>query len=628
MTKKEEKSQAPAAASEVVHEASFPPVDLSVPQFTVRAILMGMFLGSLLSLCNIYTGLKIGWGFNMSITAALLSYGFFTAFSKIFNIRSWNIYENNVNQTAASSAASISSAGLVAPIPALTMMTGETFSYPILVAWVFAVSLVGVVVAVGLRRQMLMVDRLPFPSGIATAETLKQMYARGAEALVRVKMLGAAALTASLLKIAVTVFSWKAVFLPGAITATAKMRLAGFQWISAKNLGFALDPSLLMIGGGMLIGLRACLSIMLGAVLAWWVVAPYAMEAGWIGMPMVPVDPWGLVMKPNTGGLWYAELVRWLLWPGVAMMVTASLTSFAFSWRSVLAAISGTQRLSEEEAAKVDTGASHDVPRSWFMASVVFVLVFAVICQYFFFNIGVFIATFGVLLTFLLAVVAGRVSGETGITPVGPMGKVTQLTFGVLDPGNVSANLMAANVTGGAASQCADLLHDMKTGALIGASPRFLAVAQFFGVLAGSFAGVAAYLYLIPDPKAMLMTDEWAAPAVAQWMAVAEVFKKGLANMPLGSVQAMLWAGIAGMLLAILEKVLSKDARKWVPSPASIGLAFVVPAFYSISFFLGGMIALVVTRLAPAWSARFLIVLAAGLIAGESLTGMVLAFAR
>jgi uncharacterized oligopeptide transporter (OPT) family protein len=290
-----------------------------------------------------------------------------------------------------------------------------------------------------------------------------------------------------------------------------------------------------------------------------------------------------------------------------------------------LAALRGGSRSSEDVQ---DVGASHDVPRSWFVSGLAAALVLSVICQIWIFGIGMGIATFGVLLSFLLAVVAGRVSGETGITPVGPMGKVTQLTFGVLDPGNVSANLMAAGVTGGAASQCADLLHDLKAGALIGASPRYQAMAQFFGVLSGALAGSAAYLLLIPDPKEMLMTEEWAAPAVAQWMAVAEVFQKGLQNMPAGSVQAILYAGIAGMILAILEKVLPKGVKSWVPSPASIGLAFVIPAFYSVSFFLGGVIALLISRLAPTWSGRFLIVLAAGIIAGESITGMILAFVK
>ena len=187
---------------------------------------------------------------------------------------------------------------------------------------------------------------------------------------------------------------------------------------------------------------------------------------------------------------------------------------------------------------------------------------------------------------------------------------------------------MAANVTGGAASQCADLLHDMKAGHLMGASPRFQAFAQFFGVLSGSLIGSAAYLVLVPNPQKMLLTDEWPAPAVAAWKAVAELFKVGLQAMPEGSLNAIYIAGALGIVLAILEKVAPKFWQNFVPSPAGIGLAFIIPAYNSISMFIGGLAALLLRRYAPEWSERFLVVLAAGLIAGESLAGVVSAIIK
>ena len=107
-------------ATDTAEETTYPPLDLSTPQLTLRAVITGMILGGVLSLCNVYTGLKIGWGFNMSITAALLSFGFYKMLETTLKAREWGMLENNINQTAASSAASISSAGLVAPIPAWT----------------------------------------------------------------------------------------------------------------------------------------------------------------------------------------------------------------------------------------------------------------------------------------------------------------------------------------------------------------------------------------------------------------------------------------------------------------------------------------------------------------------------
>jgi uncharacterized oligopeptide transporter (OPT) family protein len=307
------------------------------------------------------------------------------------------------------------------------------------------------------------------------------------------------------------------------------------------------------------------------------------------------------------------------------MMVTASLTAFGFSWRSVLAAIKGGS------AAKVVDEVTDEVPRNVYLTLIGVVCVISVTLQFSLFGIGWGLDTFGVFLTFVLAIVAARVSGETGITPVGAMGKVTQLTFGVVESGNVSANLMAANVTGGAASQCADLLHDMKTGLLIGASPRQQTYAQFAGVVAGAICGSLGYMVLVGDSVQLqgLWDDpEWAMPAVVQWKAVAELFQGGIENLPAGATAAMIWGGLFGIVAAVLEKVLPTKARTWVPSPTAVGLAFVIPAYYSVSMALGGVLAWAIFRKYKDWATRFLIVLAAGLIAGDSLTGVGLAISK
>ncbi len=587
-------------------EAEFPPVNVTDPQLTIRAVASGVVLGGVLSLCNIYSGLKIGWGFNMSITAALLSFGFFKVAERAGS-RPYGMLENNINQTTASSAASISSAGLVAPIPALTILTGESLSWPVLAIWTFAVSLVGVVVAIGLRRQMIVVDRLPFPNGIAAGETLKEMYARGAEAMARVKMLLAGGAIGAAAKLVIHFAKIKKLALPGAVTAKAGGATGAAKY-TMTNLGFSLDPSPLMVAVGMIIGPRAGLSMLLGALVAWGYIAPMALDAGW-------------AEAGAEGKLWFGKINKWMLWPGVTMMVTASLTSFAFSWRSVVRALTGT-RGSDQASDKVS---EHEVPKKLFLGGLLIALILASATQVGFFGIAAWMAVLGTLLTFVLAIVAGRVSGETGITPVGPMGKVTQLLFGVIAPGAPAANLMAANVTGGAASQCADLLHDMKAGAMIGASPKLQTFAQLFGVLSGATVGSAGYLLLVPDPAGMLLTDEWPAPAVAAWKAVAELFSVGLSAMPEMAPRAMVIAGAIGIVLAILEKVMPKSGAHWIPSPTGIGLALVIPASYSISMCLGGLISWSGSKWFGKWSKRFMIVLAAGVIAGESLVGVGLA---
>ncbi len=568
-----------------------------------------MVLGALLTPCNIYSGLKIGWTFNMSITAALLSYAFWKIFETTVQTERWGLLENNINQTTASSAASIISSGLVAPIPALAMLTGEQLPWSLLSVWVFSVSLIGIVVAVGLRQQMLIRDRLPFPAGVATAETVREIYGKGGEALARVKVLLTAGGIAGIIKI----FNEAILPIPKMATGLAiplkgALNKTGLSSVSLSNLGFVLDPSLLMVGFGAIIGLRAGLSLLIGAILAWGIIGPWVLTQGWIPAENLTPD-----------GYWFGPLVEWLLWPGVTLMVMASLTSFACSWGAM---VTGNMLSRKTPASLLTPNDPFVIPRQWFVIGLCIALVFAVVTQITLFNISMGIAVLAVLLSFVLAIVAGRVSGETGITPIGAMGKVTQLTFGFLIPGHVTTNLMAANVTGGAAGQCADLLHDLKTGLLLGASPRFQALAQIFGVLTGSLVGSAVYLVLIPDPQSMLLTIEWPAPAVATWKAVAEVFQLGTEAIPPGSLLAMSIAGLLGVGMVILDQSVPPSISRWIPSASTMGLAFVIPAWNSVSLFLGALLGAILMRFAKTWAERFVMALAAGLVAGESLAGV------
>jgi OPT family oligopeptide transporter len=585
-------------------------------QLTLRAVATGVLLGGGLSLCNIYTGLKVGWGLSMSITAALLSFGAWQMLRMVLGGRSFNIFETNISQTAASSGASISSAGLVAPIPALTMITGQVLGWAPLVAWTFSVCLVGVVVAYGIRRQMVEVEKLPFPSGLATGETLKEIYAVGSGALARVWMLAGGAVVAASLKLAEHIASIPRWHLPFAspVKAGGAMEKAGVSSISFGNLTLSIEPTLLMYGVGALVGIRTGLSLLFGAVLAWGVILPWVFDNGWAA-------PGSL--DPTRS--WFNQGLQWILWPGVAMMVTSALTSFSFSWRAILTTFRGKTAEAATTSTTTDDDSIGKIIKKWFVMMLLVVMAISVTLQVVLFDIKSWIAALGVLFTFLLAIVAARVSGETNITPVGAMGKVTQLGFAILAPGSPAANLMAANVTGGAASQCADMMHDLKTGQMIGARPSYQFVAQIFGAFSGAVAGSAGYLLLVPDPKNQLMTDQWPAPAVAAWKAVAELFMKGIDALPAGAVNAMIIAGLAGIVLAVLEKVLPKGIRLWVPSPASLGLAFVIPAYNSFSMFLGAFAAWALSKWIPSWTARFLIVFASGIIAGESLTGVGLA---
>ncbi|MCG6873489.1 MAG: OPT/YSL family transporter [Betaproteobacteria bacterium] len=553
-------------------------------ELSVRALATGVALGALLAPCNVYSGLKIGWSFNMSIVALLAGIALWRTLERAHGTPEWTLKESNISQTAASSAASIVSGGLVAPIPAYALLSGQTISPLPLIGWVFAVSFLGIWVAWFLRPSMIVAAPLPFPAGVATLETLRDVFAHGREAVLRISVLGGAGLLSGVVK-AVQAFAWQ-------IPRWAPTPLAG-------KLTFSFEPSLLLLGFGAIIGIRVGLSLLAGALLAWGVVAPRLLDQGLVASDAV-----------RAGSL-FGPLVEWLLWPGVSLMVTATLATLA-----VQLALGGRRRYT-----RAGPPPPNPVKRPALVGLALATLL-AVALQVALFDISLWMALLAVPLALVLASVAARVVGETGIPPIGAIGKVSQLGFGVLAPGQAVTNLMTANVAGGAAGQCADLMNDFKVGHAIDASPARQSVAQCFGILAGSVVGVWVYLALIPDPQTMLLTEEWPAPAVATWKAVAEALAHGIGSVPPSARAAMLVAGVAGLVLGVLEALLPARRAIYLPSAVALGLAFVIPASISLMMFLGALIAWVFAVRWPRLAARFGIAAAAGLIAGESIAGV------
>lgn len=570
-------------------------------ELTLRALLTGLVLGALLTPSNVYSGLKIGWSFNMSIIALLLGFAFWNGPGRRRGQPAWSMHESNINQTTASAAASIISGGLVAPIPAYTMLTGHAPDTLALVAWVFSVSFLGVWVAWYLRPSFVVGTELRFPEGMATLATLQEIYGQGAEAGKRVAALGTAATLSSLVKLAD--LAWT---LP--------------RWAPSpmlERLTFTAEPSLLLLGFGGIVGLRVGLSLVAGALLAWGAIAPWLLHAGWVDVPAGATGPQ------------FATLVEWLLWPGVGLMVCATLSSLGL--RAVRERRTATRRPPRPTRAGSPEGEppKTDLPHvglRWRPGLPAFALLLAatlvIALQVTLFGIDPLLAASSVPLAVLLAIVAARVVGTTGIPPIGAIGKLSQLTYGALAPGQVAINLMSANTAGGAAGQCTDLLNDLKVGNAIGASPSRQAIGQCLGILLGSLVGVLAYQLLIPDPQAMLITAQWPAPAVATWKAVAEALTGGIGTIPVDSRWAMLLGAVAGVALGTFEALLPVQRLRWWPSSAALGLAFIVPASISFVMGAGAILVWLLGRCSRDYADRFAIVVAAGLVAGESITGV------
>ncbi len=556
-------------------------------ELTLRALLTGLLLGAVLTPSNIYSGLKIGWSFNMSIIALLVGFAFWQSLTKMRGGPIWSLHESNINQTTASSAASIISSGLVAPIPAYTLITGQQFETVPLMAWVFSVSFLGIWVAWYLRPSLIVEAQLRFPEGMATLATMQQIYSHGAEAARRLLVLGAAALLAAAVKLIDSLLWALPRWAPGA---------------QLERLTFSLEPSLLLVGFGGIIGLRVGLSLLLGAVIAWGMLAPWLVAEGLVAMPA------------DASGPQFALLIEWLLWPGVSLMVCATLTSLGL--RLLRARRDSERRLRLRRPAALP------------LLGLVVAAGLVMVLQVSLFGIHVLMAALSIPLALLLAMVAARVVGATGIPPIGAIGQLSQLSFGVIAPGQVAINLMSANTAGGAAGQCTDLLNDFKVGHAIGAAPSRQAIAQCLGISVGSLVGVLAYQVLIPDPQTMLITAEWPAPAVATWKAVAEALTAGLGSICSDIRWAILVGALAGVLLGALEGTLPVRRLRWLPSSAALGLAFIIPASISLMMTLGAVLAWLFAARWGSLAERFVIVAAAGLVAGESMAGIGISLAQ
>jgi putative OPT family oligopeptide transporter len=563
--------------------------------FTVRAVLTGMLLGSVLSIANLYLGLQLGIVPNQAIAGALLAAGIWAALSATSSgrIPPLHLHENNISQTVCSCAALIASAGLATAVPAMTFVSGVSFTWHRLAGWLLVVCLLGIFVAIALREPLVIRDRLPFPMGTATAELLRQIHA--SESAGQAGHLPPARRPAALVLSGLVAAGWALLaHLRNLAILSPKFLVQG---ISAADLTFNVPLSPLGLGIGGLIGLRAAASMLLGAIVAWGVLGPRLVSSGCVRFAS------------------YRELLNWLVWPGMALMVAAAIVSTLLSWATFRTAVLRSwPALLRKEQARTSAGY-----RVLFVVLLLAVAAAGIVLQRTFFGIALWIAAISVLLALLLALVAARVAGETGITPVGPMGKLAQLMVGALQPSAAGANLAAANITGGAATQSADLLDDFKCGFLLGTPARLQAIAQICGALTGAAVGSAVYLQLFPRPAEQLLTPEWPAPGVATLKAVAELFRTGFAVLPPGAAAAFWTAVAVAATLSILERLLPSGWSRFLPSPAAVGLGFVIPAGNILTIFAGALIAGTAGRVFSGWSQRYLVSLCAGFIAGESL---------
>lgn len=265
-----------------------------------------------------------------------------------------------------------------------------------------------------------------------------------------------------------------------------------------------------------------------------------------------------------------------------------------------------------------------ETPMSWFVLGQVVSLVALAILAKATFDMPYWQTAIAVGLSFFLALVASRVTGETDMTPIGAMGKVTQLLFGVISPGNMNVNLMSANITSGSAIASADLLTDLKSGYLLGANPRKQFLAQFAGIFVGTLVTVLSFRVMVPDAS-VLGSDQFPAPSALTWKAVAEALSHGVEQLGAVKIWSIVIGGAVGIILPLWAKLFPKH-EKWLPSPAGLGLSWTFHWYYGMLFFAGAMIGYIVEKIAKKQSDEYTFPVASGVIAGGSLMGVVIIF--
>jgi uncharacterized oligopeptide transporter (OPT) family protein len=550
------------------------------PGLTLRAVVAGCVLGAVLAVQNVYLGLKTGSWDSGTLTAAILG---FAGVATLSRARRYHARENNITQTTSSAASAMpATVGLLGAVPALSMM-GFSFSSWALVGWGIGLGVLGVLWAVALRRRLLVDQALPFPTGTAVAEVISAMHAEGRLAIARARALLYGALGTAAL---VWFRDGKPTLIPDAVWWPRAIRGTPGQ---ALGLGVSVSPMMFFVGA--LVGPMIASSMLAGAIASWAIVVPRLLASGVIASPDYPV------------------VIGWVMWPGVGLMVGASLVALVEQGRAGWRALGDLRSL----------GSTGGAWRQLVLVGVAALALLAVI-GWVAFGVAPHLLAVALLLSLPIAAVCTRAAGETDIVPLGPMGQLTQALFGVLAPGRAVVNIAAAQVVAGEPAQTAQTMESFKTGQLLGASPREQVVAALVGLVVGAVVCLPVYALLVHAYG--IGTPAMPAPPALVWKSIAELLTQGRSAVPPHALGASLIALAVGCLLAAVARGKLRDR---VPSAVAIGIGVIIPANYSITLFLGA-----VAFTAFRWKRRELAerygqTVAAGAIAGESLTGVLVA---
>jgi putative OPT family oligopeptide transporter len=555
------------------------------PELGWPALIVGWLIGALLAISIGYAALILGFSILGSMVAAILGFGILRGL-----LRRFSIVENNVVQTIAS-AVNGASAGIMFSVPALFIL-GETDFDPYLLAFgCVAGTFLGIAFIIPLRKQMIDFERLSYPHGVAVATVLKSPGA----GIQKTLLLVGGALVSAVVHIVV--------------------KLGGVEnWDLGSLIGLPVYMngiwylSLLTVAVGFIAG-RGGLAFVIGGFVCYWVIAPLLAATG--GFPTIEIG--GQPSTVSDPGLLRDLLFRPV---GIGMLIGGALAGIIVALPLVLAAL----RSMHEASAVRQVGSSDEMPIKvlYFVVAGGALVLFgmaAAATESMGLGRAAALAVLGSLWVWLAGVILSECIGRTDWSPLSGMTLVAITLMVVLTSGLGREAAVVSSIMVGAAicvamAQSSDLMTDLKTGYLVGASPRKQQAAQFLGAWLGPI--VVIPLVFVLHQAYGLGSDQLPAPQ-AQALA-------GMVDGILGNdvpVQKYIAGASLGALLSLAGGGLG----------VMVGLGFYLPFSIVLTYTLGTLLRLGVERkVGRTFVDGVAIPVAAGLIVGEALVGVAFAF--
>jgi uncharacterized oligopeptide transporter (OPT) family protein len=568
-------------------------------EFTLRAVIAGVVVAAIMGASYPYVVLKLGFGPNVSVVAAFLGY---LMLGILF--RNYTRWENNIVETAGTAAAQTAFMCIIlAAFDFLAQNTKLHYSYELspLYAffWLTAAALLGLLMAVPLRRHYVVEEQLTYADGVAAAETIMVLDARGKDARAGALALGVATLVSAAVWLLTQKWGGRAFGIPydlvnkeqpGVLPEIVLPTMFGLA-ATATRAGFAV--SLLGLGSGMIVGNRINISMAIGGAIS-WIIAPHL---------LVP----DIVATASRG-----EILKWVMWPGTGMLIAAGLTALLIKWRTLA-------RTFANLSAKTDDSRD-EFPLEWVKIGVVVTAIALIIIQAVCFDLPIWLTAIAIVLSAPLMLVGLRVLGETNWGPISQLITLMQAIFAAIVPGKLTTNMLASGTTGTIATSSEAIMQDYKCAHLIGTRPRYMTYMQLIAAPIGAFA--VAFTYDAYKNAFGIGGDNGlSSPISIRIAGFEEVLQGGMDALPPGVLPALLIGVALGIVIALCEV----RWREWVPSASGLGIGMMVPGNVVFTMVLGGLLFSLWERADKRSADRFGMPLASGLIGGEAIAAVVVA---